>query len=118
MGVCSHILVSVIVESYSDDAASTLLLDIRTLSDLNHPIPLSQQFRDPRLPDKRTVEATKSDVSVPAKRMPRRLKFLKALAGALLSIGICNTIDDICKDKLGILPSVATVGISRSAQQV
>ena len=104
-------------------AASTLLLDIRTLNDLIDPIPLAHQFRDPRLPESthvRTADAARLDVSgpAPAQRMSRRFKFLKALAGALLSIGICDPIDDICKDKLGIVSSLASVGISRSAQTI
>jgi hypothetical protein len=53
---------------------------------------------------------------LPAKPMPRRLKFLKALAGALMSFGIDDTIDDVCKEKLAILPSNTSVGVSGLAQ--
>ncbi|KAF8515288.1 hypothetical protein JB92DRAFT_3142882 [Gautieria morchelliformis] len=98
----------------SYDAASTLLLDIQNLSDLIHPIPPSQHFRDPRLPENtstRTMDA-KVDVSLPAKRTPHRLELLKSFAAALLSFGIDDLIDFICKEKLGVLPSIASVGIS------
>jgi len=100
------------------DIASTLLLDIGTLSDLIYPVSLWQQFRDPRFSENsvvRNVDPTKLDVSVPGKRTARRLKLLKALAGALLSIGFGNSIEDICKDKLGVVPSMASVGITGSA---
>ncbi|KAF8575607.1 hypothetical protein K439DRAFT_1398053 [Ramaria rubella] len=104
----------------SHDAASTLILNIHSLSELIHPIPSSHIFRDPRLAESvsvRTKDVIQADAPLLTKRIFRRLNLLKALLSSLLSFGIDVNVDEICIEKLGIIPAMASVGI-RSADQV
>ncbi|KAF8501955.1 WD40 repeat-like protein [Hysterangium stoloniferum] len=110
-------LAALLNSSSSLDAASTLLVDVCALSNIIHPLPPSQVFRDPRFPEDSNVvsepgNSPEASIPVPIKKSPRRLRLLKALVAALHTFGLDSGIDEICKGKLAVTESKAFVGTS------
>ena len=95
--------------------ASTLLLDFGALAISINPVLPAHSFRDPRIADlmySGNEALTPPEKSLTVKKRPRRLRFLTSLLGSLHTFGLDSSIDQLCKDALGLRPGKSSVGVA------